>query len=310
MTRELQLHSRIPIHDYIRFARRFAREAMHQRRQGRNDRPPIVIHRPDPSTWQDSEVTAAWLGHATVLINFLGTWLITDPALARRIGVRFAGITIGPRRITRPGLTVRDIPSLDLILISHAHMDHLDLATLGQLPRQTPVVTHRGVGDLLKRFDQVTEVGWGEHLEQAGVSIEGIGARHWGARTITDRQRGFGGFLLEKEGRRILFAGDTAYTNAYTAIARGGPVDLAILPIGAYDPWIANHASPEEAWAMSRDMQARFVLPVHHSTFRLSREPLEEPLRRLIAAAGNQSDTVVGTRIGETIRLPVEGVGT
>lgn len=293
-----------PLHDYVRFARRFAREALRNRREQTQGSVPRVIHRPEPSAWKDTEVTAGWLGHATVLMNFLGVWLITDPALARRIGVRVAGLTVGPRRLTRPALTARDIPPLDLILISHAHMDHLDLGTLSRLPRQTPVLTHRGVGDLLGRFHQVIEINWGERLELAGLSIMGIGARHWGARTITDRQRGYGGFLVERGGQRILFAGDTAYTDDYRRLAATGPIDLAILPIGAYDPWIANHANPEEAWAMSRDMQARFVMPVHHSTFRLSREPMEEPLRRLLTAAGEESYRVVGTHIGETVRLP------
>lgn len=281
---------------YLQFARRYARHVMAQRRLPRTL--DVPIHQPEPSAWPDTAITAAWLGHATVLLNYLGTWLITDPVLTNRIGVRIAGLTLGPRRLTRPALRVRDIPGLDLILISHAHMDHLDLATLARLPRRTRVVTHRGVGDLLRHFEQVDEIDWGQQLNHDGMMIEGVGARHWGARTLKDRQRGFGGFLLEKPGSSILYAGDTAYTDLYAAYAQRR-IDLAILPIGAYDPWIANHANPEEAWAMSRDMAAKYVMPVHHSTFRLSREPMEEPMDRFLKVAGEEAWRVVGREIGQ-----------
>lgn len=286
----------LPLEGYLRFVGRYTKHVMarHQLPQTLD----VPIHRPDPATWSDTAVTAAWLGHATVLVNLRGTWVITDPVLADRIGIRIAGVTLGPRRLTRPALRVRDIPHLDLILISHAHMDHLDYGTLSQLPRQTRVVTHRGVGDLLRRFNQVDEISWGERLDHNGMVIEGTGARHWGARTIRDHQRGFGGFLLEKSGSSVLYAGDTAYTDLYRAYAGRG-IDLAILPIGAYDPWIANHANPEEAWAMSRDMAAKYLMPVHHSTFRLSREPMTEPLHRLVQAAGAEVWRVVGREIGQ-----------
>lgn len=124
----------------------------------------------------------------------------------------------------------------------------------------------------------------------------------WGARTLHDRERGFGGFLVEKLGRRLLYAGDTAYTGLYRGYAGRG-IDLAILPIGAYDPWIANHANPEEAWRMGREMDARYLMPVHHSTFRLSREPMEEPLQRLLQSAGSERWRVVGGEIGQEWRL-------
>jgi L-ascorbate metabolism protein UlaG (beta-lactamase superfamily) len=282
---------------YLQFARRYVRHVMEQRRLPRALNVPI--HRPKPADWSDASLTAAWLGHATVVINFFGTWLITDPALARRIGVRVGGITMGPSRLTPPALEPGDLPRLDLILVSHAHMDHLDLATLRRFPRETRVITHRRVGDLLRRFRQVDEIEWGQTLTHDDLVIEGVGARHWGARTIRDRQRGFGGFLLEKSGKRILYAGDTAYTDLYRAYAGRG-IDLAILPIGAYDPWIANHATPEEAWQMGREMGAERIMPIHHSTFRLSREPMDEPLRRLLTVAGEEKWRIATQEIGQT----------
>lgn len=287
---------------YLQFARRYARHVMEQRKLPATlDLP---IHRPVPAEWPDDALTAAWLGHASVIMNYFGTWLITDPVLADRIGIRIAGITMGPRRLTRPALRPGELPRLDLILISHAHMDHLDLATLCRFPRDTRVITHRGVGDLLRRFQQVDELGWGESVTHHGLTVEGVGARHWGARKIHDQQRGFGGFLLEKSGARVLYAGDTAYTDLYRKYA-ARPIDLAILPIGAYDPWIANHANPEEAWKMGREMGAEHIMPVHHSTFRLSREPMDEPMRRLLIAAGAEEHRIVAREIGQSWTAPV-----
>jgi L-ascorbate metabolism protein UlaG (beta-lactamase superfamily) len=264
---------------------------------------PPAPQRPNPSTWRADTITAAWLGHATVLLNFFGTWILTDPVLQPRIGVALAGLTMGPRRLVAPGLRVEELPSPDLLLVSHAHMDHLDLGTLQRLPEATPTITSHDVRDLLARFGTVQELRWGEKTRLGAITVEGTPAKHWGARSITDTWRGYGGFLLEREGKTILFVGDTARTEVFREFHRRGGVDLAIMPIGAYDPWIDNHASPEEAWAMTEEMGARYVMPVHHSTFRLSREPADEPIRRFLAAAGNQRGRVVLTEVGATWEL-------
>jgi L-ascorbate metabolism protein UlaG (beta-lactamase superfamily) len=260
-------------------------------------------HRPDPRSWADDRLTIAWLGHATVLFNFHGSWLLTDPALERRIGIGRGSAKLGPRRLVEPALRPRELPPLDAILLSHAHMDHTDLGTLRSLGRDTPVIVQPGNRDLVRRFRRVHELAWGESIELGGVRMESTEARHWGARMITDNHRGYGGYLLQKAGRTLLFAGDTAHTDALTPLGRRGRIDLAILPIGAYDPWIANHASPEQAWAMFRALGAEYVLPVHHSTFRLSREPVDEPIRRFLEAAGHERWRVIGTQVGTTWTL-------
>jgi len=260
--------------------------------------------RPHPDRWPDGQATFAWLGHATVLANFFGVWLLTDPALEARIGVGRGRAKLGPRRLTAPALRPAELPQLDLLLLSHAHMDHTDLGTLRSLRRDVPVVVQPGNSDLVRRFRKVDELPWGERVTVAGIEIESVPVRHWGARMITDRHRGYGGYLLRRSGRTVLFAGDTAYTDAFAPLGRRGPIDLAILPIGAYDPWIANHASPEEAWRMARQMNATHVLPVHHSTFRLSREPMHEPIERLLNAAGPERDRIVIREIGQTWTLP------
>lgn len=267
-------------------------------------RVPAAPHRPEPNGWTDDRLTAAWLGHATVLLNFHGTWIVTDPALEPRVGIGRGLAKLGPLRLVRPALRARDLPPLDLVLLSHAHMDHTDLGTLRSIRRDVPVVVQQGNRDLVQRFRRVEELAWGESTEVDGVTVESVEVRHWGARMVTDRHRGYGGYLLTKHDRTVLFAGDTAYTDAFAKLGERVRVDLAILPIGAYDPWIANHASPDQAWAMFKSIGADYLLPVHHSTFRLSREPVEEPMQRLLVAAGRESWRVVAPEVGATWALP------
>src|SRR5918999_1131071 len=235
---------------YTSFARRFAGKFVRDRVEERRVPVRPAPHRPEPSGWSDERLTVAWLGPATVLINFYGTWLLTDPAL----------------------------PPLDAVLVSHAHMDHTDLGTLRRLPKVTRAVVQEGNGDLVRRFARVDELKWGEATEVRGARVEAIEVNHWGARRLTDKHRGYGGFLVEKRGRALGFGGDTAYTDAFARLrGRASPVTLAILPIGAYDPYVYVHANPEQSWRMAREMGAEYILPMHHSTFRLSREPSDEP---------------------------------
>ena len=133
------------------------------------------------------------------------------------------------------------------------------------------------------------------------MGIEALRVQHWGARVRHDVHRGFNGYLLECDGRRICFAGDTARTN-FAAVGRRGPVDLMAVPIGAYNPWIASHCTPEQAVEMANEARARFVVPIHHQTFRLSWEPMEEPIRRFVRALA--PERIALQEIGETFVLP------
>jgi L-ascorbate metabolism protein UlaG (beta-lactamase superfamily) len=291
---------------YARFARQHARRFFAQRmREARTPIPPAP-HKPVPASWSDDSLTVAWLGHATVLINFYGTWLLTDPALRSHIGVRLAGVTIGPRRIVRPALSISELPPLDAVLVSHSHMDHCDLGTLGRLPRRTRAIVQSGNRDLVRRFRQAHDLAWGESVEVNGARIEAIEVNHWGARKLTDRHRGYGGFLMTKNNRALVFGGDTAYTNAFARLRHRVQVDLAIMPIGSYDPYVYVHANPEQAWAMRREMNATYILPMHHSTFRLSREPVKEPITRMFEAAGDEQWRIALSEPGQTWRLPEE----
>jgi L-ascorbate metabolism protein UlaG (beta-lactamase superfamily) len=290
---------------YANYARQHGRRFIKQRRADSRTPMPPAPFRPTPAHWSDDELTLAWLGHATVLINLYGTWLLTDPALRPHVGVNILGMTIGPRRLVRPALSIRELPPLDALLISHSHMDHCDLGTLKRLPRQTAAVVQHGNGDLVRRFRRVSELAWGEAVEINGARIEAIEVNHWGARRLTDRHRGYGGFLITKHDRALVFGGDTAYTRAFGRLSERLPrIDVAMLPIGAYDPWIYAHANPEQAWAMRREMNATYILPMHHSTFRLSREPVGEPITRLLNAAGSERWRVCLERPGQEWKLP------
>src|SRR5207302_7619281 len=127
------------------------------------------------------------------------------------------------------------------------------------------------------------------------VKVTAQKVNHWGARTFYDRHRGFNAYLLETPKRRVLYGGDTAYHEGFKALPK---VDLAIFGIGAYDPYIAAHATPEQAWKMADHVRADFLLPMHHSTFRLSHEPMDEPIQRMLAAAGRDEERVVVRQIG------------
>lgn len=264
-------------------------------------------HRPTPQTWSDDRLTLSWLGHSTILINFFGIWILTDPVLLPRVGIRAGVVTLGPKRFVAPALRVRQLPAIDFILLTHAHMDHLDIGTLRKLPKGSTVITAASTSDLLRRlpFREVVELGWSERhrFEHAHrrVEVEAFGVRHWGARLRHDVHRGYNGYLLERKGHRICIAGDTARTS-FTRIGRTGGVDVMAVPIGAYNPWVASHCTPEQAIAMANEARARFVVPIHHQTFRLGREPMDEPIRRFRHALA--PDRIALTEIGETFVVP------
>jgi L-ascorbate metabolism protein UlaG (beta-lactamase superfamily) len=266
--------------------------------------------KPEPSKWSDARVTAAWIGHATALINFFGITILTDPVLFPRIGIRLPGFTIGPKRLTAPALEFHELPRIDVVLLSHAHFDHFDLRTLDHFHRNTSVITAPNTKDLLRwtRLLDVTELRWGERksLKTAAgdIAISAFQVKHWGARKQRDTHRGYNGYLIERNGRRILFGGDTALTNTFARLSRHGRIDLAIMSIGAYNPWIHSHCTPEQAIEMANAAGAQFIMPVHHQTFRLSFEPLREPIERFQAALSNTPERIALREIGETFVLP------
>ncbi len=260
--------------------------------------PARAPHHPDLSRWTHHELAAAWIGHATLLLRIGGRTVLTDPVFSSRVGLDLGLITGGPRRLVRPALQLHELPPIDLVLVTHAHFDHLDRPTLARLQKHVPILTSTRNADLIADlgFASVRELHWGETARLNGLSVTALPVDHWGARTFHDTHRGYCGFLIEGGCRRVLFGGDTAYGHHFCGL---GGVDLAILGIGAYDPYIQAHATPEQAWAMADDAGADHVLPMHHGTFRLSHEPQAEPIERFRRAAGTHGERIALTEIGQ-----------
>lgn len=262
--------------------------------------------RPQPQRWPDKGLYATWLGHSTVLLRLDGFTILTDPIFSNRAGLNLGPLTLGLKRLVAPALGMRQLPRIDLVLVSHAHMDHLDVPSLRRLEsRSTSLVMSWKTSDLVHagRYREVHELAWGQTARVGPVLCRAFEVKHWGARYRNDTYRGYNGYIIEAGPYRVLFAGDTALTGSFRKLRSTRGFDLAIMPIGAYNPWIRNHCTPEQAWSMSNDAGAEFLLPVHHQTFRLSQEPALEPIARLYDAAGNQDDRVVIEKIGEEFRL-------
>ena len=272
-------------------------------RRKRISPPPVVT---DLTSWTESGLYAAWLGHSTVLLRIDGFTILTDPILSNRAGLDLRVCTVGVRRRVASPLTFDKLPPIDMILLSHAHMDHFDLPSLRRLrsPRTT-VVTAPFTTEFLRpqRYREVRELAWGQSHRCGPALCKAFEVNHWGARYRSDTFRGYNGYTIEVGRHRVLFAGDTAMTNAFRGLRSSHPFDLAIMPIGAYNPMVHNHCTPEQAWHMANDAGAEYILPVHHQTFRLSFEPYFEPIDRLHAAAGRHSSRIALRRIGEHVHL-------
>jgi N-acyl-phosphatidylethanolamine-hydrolysing phospholipase D len=254
--------------------------------------------------------TVTWVGHSTLLVQLGGVNLLTDPQWSDRASpFSFAG----PRRVTPPGVRLEDLPPIALVLISHDHYDHLDVATVKQLwaTHRPRFVVPLGVKAWLAEVGvtDVVELDWWEsHVEQ-GLTLTCLPAQHWSARTFWDTNRRlWSGWAVAGAGKRLYFAGDTGYwPPIFAEIARrAGPFDLAAIPIGAYEPPVImrmSHTTPEEALQILGDVGAGRLLAIHWGTFDLAEEPIEEPAQRLAAQAaqrGISPDRVWILKPGET----------
>lgn len=243
-------------------------------------------------------LASAWLGHATALLRLGNTTVLTDPVFSRRIGPRVVGRTVGPARLQDAPLHAGALRGADIILLSHAHFDHLDLPSLETLAdARTTVITAKGTRNLLPRgFRRVIELPWNRTFRVGGVDITALEADHWGARHALDRWRRHNAYLVDATHSRVLFAGDTAATDAFDNLKN---VDLAMLGIGAYEGWRHRHATPEEAWEMFRRMRAAAMMATHHATFDMGESSPDEPMQRLLRAAGEHERHVVCRETGD-----------
>jgi L-ascorbate metabolism protein UlaG (beta-lactamase superfamily) len=280
-------------------------------------RPPPAAHRPTPAQWRNDAITGSCLGHSTVFLNFLGVRVLTDPVFSKRVGIGIPPFILGPKRYQAPAVDARELPAPDVLVLSHAHFDHFDVWSLRKFDRRTPVATARATADLLHRhgFRNVHELDWGEtktvETARGPIRITGLEVAHWGARMMRDDHRGYNGYLLERGGHAVCFAGDTAYTPAFARLNNPArPIDLMLMPIGAYDPWIRAHCNPEQAADMARQAGARAFVPIHHETFKLSAEAMHEPAARVRAAFAAEPHRLLAVSVGETFRVPLRAGAT
>lgn len=275
------------------------------------------VMRPKPHEWSNEVVTASWLGHSSILLNMHGTMVLCDPVLSTKIGVRFLGVTVGLQRVTPPALHVEDVPKPNLIVLSHGHMDHCDYPTLEALaeryPHEIDVVCAYNTKDIIDDlpWKSVQELDWGQSLTLGDITLSAFEVRHFGWRFPweADRRKGqrktgrsFNSVVLESQGKRVLFGGDTAMCDYFKKIGAKFPdIDLACMPIGAYNPWVDVHCNPEEAVQMALHANAKMIAPMHCNTFKQSQEPMNEPIPRFVKAMHETTARIAWTRIGETV---------
>jgi L-ascorbate metabolism protein UlaG (beta-lactamase superfamily) len=240
------------------------------------------------------------------LLNFYGVTILTDPVLLPRVGANTRLGTIGAKRFIAPALKASQLPAIDLVLLSHAHMDHLDFATLRALPGKPQAVMAKAMDDLLSgtKLHSPKALAWGEKTRivtrHGDLEVRAFEVKHWGARWRYDKFRGYNGFVLAREGKQLIFGGDTAWIDSFRGLRNQGRFELAIMPIGAYQPWTCSHCTPEEAVRMTNDAGARHLLPVHFKTFPFGREGSVEPLERLENAI--EAERIGWRDVGGTFR--------
>lgn len=281
--------------------------------------PETVAFEPDdlPAPPLDGRITATWINHATVLLQTRHANILTDPVFSDRASpVDWAG----PLRVHPPGVPFEDLPPIHVILLSHDHYDHCDRQTLRRfaaLPQPPAVIAPLGNARMLHRFgfspERVIELDWWEaHEFTPGFHVRGTPARHWSNRLSGKRNhRLWSGFFIQAAGRTCYFAGDTAWDDRmfHEIHERCGEPDLAILPIGAYEPrWFmsAQHCNPAEAVRIHQTVGALKSLGVHWGTFQLTDEGREAPREELATAriaAGLDPDDFITLEPGHSLTV-------
>lgn len=304
----------------------FGRWATSAERARWPERVPVTPTVP-PRRVDGEDMRVTWIGHATVLVQTAGLNILTDPIWSERASpFAFAG----PQRVRAPGVRFEDLPKIDLVLVSHNHYDHLDLPTLRRLwQRDRPLIVTSLGNDTILRPAGIDAVGrdWGDEvgleapecrgcktcecMQVASVVVERN--HHWGSRWGTDRNRAlWSAFTVRLPGGNLFFAGDTGYGDGSWAdeAARRGPIRLAILPVGAYEPrdvMQANHLDPDEAVQVFEKLKARTALGMHWGTFQLTFESIGDPPSRLTAARrarGIAAGRFLTTEVGRTFSVP------
>jgi L-ascorbate metabolism protein UlaG (beta-lactamase superfamily) len=272
------------------------------------DRPPARV---EGAAWRVS-----YVGHASWLIQAAGFNILLDPVWSRRASpLRFAG----PKRVNAPGIAFSDLPPIDVVLVSHGHYDHLDLATLSQLAatHRARVITPLGNDTIMRNHDPAIAAeacDWDNRVDiGVGVAVTPVASRHWSARSLSDRNMSlWASFVIETPAGNLYFVADSGYGDGWyfcRARERHGPFRLAILPIGAYEPrWFMRdqHMNPAESVQALIDCGAEMALAHHYGTFQLTDEPFDAPLLALadaLKAAGMSPDRFRALKPGQVLEL-------
>jgi L-ascorbate metabolism protein UlaG (beta-lactamase superfamily) len=247
-----------------------------------------------------------WIGHSTFLIQLEGLNILTDPVWARRMG---AG-----KRLTDPGLTLNDIPAIDIVLISHGHYDHLDFATIKKIKGKPVFYVPHGLRSAFtrRRYKKVIEANWWDSFKEDGVTLDFVPAQHWTKRTLTDTNTShWGGWVLRANNQKhsIYFVGDTGYFRGFKEISERLSSEIILMPIGAYEPeWFMrdSHINPEDAVKAFMEMNAGLFIPMHYGAYRLADDTGPEALHRLHTSwkkTGVEEEKLKVLDIGETLWL-------
>ena len=274
------------------------------RRRQRAAGPPAPRAEPDRALIHEcsDRTRLTWIGHASFLATLGGASVLIDPVFAGHAGLLY-------RRHDAPGLTPDDLPELAAVLVSHNHYDHFDGAALRRLPADVPVVVPAGMGRAVRRLSRrtVVELDWWQAVPLGPLEVTLVPARHWSRRHIFDTNRAlWGGFVVRTGGAAVYHAGDTAAFDGFAEIGRRFPgLAAALLPVGGYDPaWFMEHyhLDPEQAGEAFLALGARTMVPMHWGAFRLTDEPLGEPIERLWAWWDRY-----GPRDGRRLAVPAVG---
>jgi L-ascorbate metabolism protein UlaG (beta-lactamase superfamily) len=268
-------------------------------------------HAPPPKRALGKNLSATWIGHSTVLIQTAGLNILTDPFFSERAGpFQF----LGPKRVREPGIVLKDLPPIDLILLSHNHYDHLDAPALAALKKihDPKLITTLNNGGYVKNYP-CTELDWRQSVELGDTRITLMPALHWSKRSVSDTNKAlWGAFVIETAGGVIYFAADTGYGTGITfreVKSKFGSPRLSLLPIGAYEPrWFMQpqHMNPQEAVQAHLDLGSAKSLAIHHSTVQLTDEAVDAPITALSDALAfhkiKKADFIV-SEIGQTIKI-------
>jgi L-ascorbate metabolism protein UlaG (beta-lactamase superfamily) len=257
----------------------------------------------------------AWIGHATFLIRLGNTTIITDPVFEKNMGP----LIFGPKRYVDPSINLKEIPEVNLFLLTHNHYDHLSTRTIQRFPyKKAKVLAPLKLGKYFTRngFSNVSEMDWYDEIKVNNLKITFLPAVHWSKRSLWDTNKTlWGNFLIEYKGKKILFACDTGYGNIYKKLGeKYGPIDLTFINIGAYNFYPMSprkdksiyHTNPEEALNVAQDLKSKKVIGMHWGTVVLSLEPIMEPPVRFKAGAekyGFKKEDVIIFKIGEVQKL-------